>query len=135
MSKVIWLLLIITVFSAVSEASDWRFIKPTGAEGNGFYIDMDNIKRVTKSKVRFWYTVARGPEEAKKDTGGKSYVEMDCINKRYRDVTYEREHKAQSYSGGGGSVEVTTESPIYWDNISPDSFQEAFYDTVCRKKK
>ena len=104
MSKVIVLLLILTVFFAVSEASNWRFIKQTGAEGSGFYVDMGNVKRVTKNKVRFWYTVARSPEEAKKDTYSKFYLEMDCIKKRYRDVTYEREHKAQSYTEGGVSV-------------------------------
>jgi hypothetical protein len=135
MSNVMRSLQIILIFSSISEASNWQFIRPTGAENNGFYIDMDNVKRLSKSKVRFWYTVAKSADEAKKDTYAKYYIEMDCLQKRYRDITSEREHKAQSYSGGGVSVEITTESSIVWDNISPDFFQESFYDILCRKQK
>lgn len=135
MSKVLRSILIILIFFSIAEASNWQIVRPTGAEDNGFYIDMDNVKRLPKSKVRFWYTVAKSSEEARKDTGGKYYIEMDCLKKRYRDITSERESKAQSYSGGGVSLDIATESPIIWDNISPDSFHESFYDILCRKQK
>ena len=79
---------------------------------------MDSLRRLPKSKVRVWYTVAKSPEEARKDTGKRSYIEMDCLKKRYRDITYERE-----------------QAPIVWENISPDSFQESFYENICHKEK
>jgi hypothetical protein len=126
------LLIVLMVFS-ISIASEWKFVRPTGADNNGFYVDMGNVKRVSKNKVRFWYTVAKSPEDAKKDTSVKLYIEMDCLNKRYREVTSEREDRSQNYKEGG--VRVTTETSICWDNISPDSFQESFYEILCRKKK
>ena len=51
MNKAMNSLLILLIFSSISEASNWQFIRPTGADKNGFYIDMDNVKRVSKSKV------------------------------------------------------------------------------------
>jgi hypothetical protein len=116
MSKVMRALLIILIFSSIAEASNWQLIRPLGAENYGFYIDMDSIRGLPKGKVRFWYTVAKNPESARKDTGRKTYVEMDCLKKRYRDITFERE-----------------QAPIVWENIAPDSFEESFYGIVCHK--
>ena len=133
--RVITSLMIIMIFPTISVASNWKLIKPTGAENNGFYIDMDNIKRISKNKVRFWYTVAKGPEDAKKDSGYRYYLEMDCLKKRYRSINSEEEDNSQSYSRSGVSVEVSTGATIIWDNISPDSFEESFHDALCRKRK
>ncbi len=118
MSKVMRPLLIVLIFSSIAEASNWQFIGQTPAEDYFFYIDMDNARRLPKSNVRFWYTVAKGQEDARKDTGRRHYIEMDCLKKRFRDITYERE-----------------QAPIVWENISPDSFQESFYEMLCREKK
>ena len=79
---------------------------------------MESLRKLPKSKVRFWYTVAKSREDARKDTYKRSYVEMDCLKKRYRDITYERE-----------------QAPIVWENIAPDSIQESFYESVCHKEK
>jgi hypothetical protein len=116
MNKVMCVLLIILSFSSVAEASNWQFITPLGAENYGFYIDMDSLRRLPKNNVRFWYAVAKTLKDTKKDTGRRHYIEMDCLNKRFRDITYERE-----------------QAPIVWENISPDSFQESFHDIVCHK--
>jgi hypothetical protein len=118
MSKVLRSLLIILMFCSIAEGSNWQLIRPTPAENYFFYIDMESVRRLPKSKVRFWYTVAKSLEDARKDTYKRSYVEMDCLKKSYRDVTYERE-----------------EAAIVWENIAPDSFQESFYESVCLKKK
>lgn len=135
MKKTILLMLVAVLFSpSLTEASRWQLIKLI-SENSGCYVDMSNIKRVSKNKIRFWYTFAKSPEDAKKDNGIRNYLEMDCQKKRYRDVKWEREDNSQSYSGNGVSVEVSSSSTIIWDNISPDSLQESFHEALCRKKR
>ena len=95
MSKVMRSLLIILLFSSIAEASNWQLIRPTPAENYFYYIDMNSLRRLPESKVRFWYTVAKSHEDARKDTYKRSYVEMDCLKKRFRDITYEPERAAE----------------------------------------
>jgi len=132
--KILLSLLFIITFSPLAEASKWQLVKSSD-EGSSSYIEMNSVKRVSKNKVRFWYTFAKSPEDAQKDNINKYYLEMDCLKKRYRSITWEHDDNPQSYSGGGVSIEVSTGSTITWDNISPDSLEESFHDAVCRKKK
>ncbi len=118
MSRLLRPLLIILIFSSTAEASNWQPIHSLGAENYGFYVDFGSVRRLPNNKVRFWYTVAKTLEEAKKDTYRSHYIEMNCLQKRFRDITYEQE-----------------KAPVVWENIAPDSFQEAFYGTLCRKKE
>ena len=69
MRKALSSLLLILLFSSVAEASNWQFVTPLRAENYGFYIDFHAVRKVPKGKIRFWYTVAKTLEDAKKDTG------------------------------------------------------------------
>ncbi len=118
MRKVLPCSLLLLIFFSIAGASNWQFVTPLGSEAYGFYIDFDNVRKLPKAKIRFWYSVARTLEEAKKSTVRRHYIEMDCLNKTFRDITYESE-----------------KAPVVWDHIAPDSFQESFYDVLCRKKQ
>ncbi len=118
MRKVMPFLLLLLIFSSVAEGSNWQFVAPLGSESYGFYVDFDTVRKLPQRKVRFWYSAAKTLEDAKKDTGRRHDGEMTCLHETFRDITYEQ-----------------AKAPVVWEHIAPDSFQESFYEVLCRRKK
>ena len=114
--------------------ADWKLIATQKEKGNFttyYYIETKKIKRLQGEKIRFWVVINSIPSGSPEPSmeklpreGFTDYIELECLNYRYRSVRTEAEARE-------GYVLVT---PIRWENIEPDSGYDKIREFLCHKK-
>jgi hypothetical protein len=134
MRKKLFLIIVCILFPVIVEGSDWMIIEgiENGEYIDYYFVDNSNIKRPSKTLVRYWYllkSVNRGhppltKDDLKSGAGYRDYIEMDCEKKRTRPVKKELELLDEDKY-----IEKFKE----WHYIEPDSVDEKIYELLCQK--
>jgi hypothetical protein len=114
--------------------ADWKRIAITKEKGNFvtyYYLETKKIRRLPDEKIRCWVVINSVPSGTPEPSmeklpreGFVDYIELECLNDRYRSVRTECEARE-------GYVLIT---PIRWENIEPDSGYDKIREFLCPKK-
>jgi hypothetical protein len=126
--------IIIFFFYMEGWGADWKRIAVKKERSNWetrYYIETTKIKRLPGEKIRLWVIINSVPSwtpepsmEKLPREGFTDYIELECLNDRYRSVRTETEARE-------GYVLAT---PIKWENIEPDSGYDKIREFLCPKK-
>jgi hypothetical protein len=105
-------------------ASDWVSTS-SPISGDKYYIDRQSIRTMPNSYKRAWSRSDLAKADKDGDTRYTTYYEYDCIEKRYRLLSY--------ITSKGGQVTNTGSKVSQWEYVAPDTIAEDFFQFICRK--
>ena len=128
--KNLYLLILLIFLKAIvilHAQENWKQIT-TGSNGYVFYINISSIDERAK-RVYFWQLIDYINVDEYGDMSAKIYIESDCINLRYKWITFSY-HK-ESMAKDTAVQKIPTKNLSRWQVASPYSTSKAILDYVC----
>ena len=117
--------LVAATLAAPALASDWVLVGVGSANGSKYYIDRLSIRTMPNGYKRAWGKTDFSKADKDGDTRVTEYDEYDCIEKRFRNISFTYFKDKQP---------TTTSNEVSkWDYVLPDSIAESLLILVCRK--
>lgn len=118
-------MLIVLLFSSVSEAANWSVFFKNAAQYD-FYYDKDSITKTKENTILVWQKIV-----PQKDAETKAWIEaldlreVDCTRRRYKTLQGKTIYENKP-------MKIKKESS--WIYFEPDDLDTAFYMLVCEEQ-
>lgn len=107
-------------------ASDWVEIGVSAADGSRYYVDRQSIRLMPNGYKRAWNKRDFSKADIHGDTGVTGYDDYDCIEKRFRNLSFT--------FFNGQKPNPSSNKVSEWVYVAPDSIAEALLNFVCYGK-